>query len=365
MKWSWKIGKFAGIDVFMHVTFLLIIGLVAFNDYQRTGTLAGVLEGILFTLVLFGFVLMHEFGHALTARRYGIKTRDITLYPIGGVARLERMPDKPVQEFWVALAGPAVNVAIAILLFGWLTITGALSSPNGIDLTGGSFVERLLTVNLTLAVFNLIPAFPMDGGRVLRSILAMRLAYPQATRIAAIIGQGMAFLLGVVGFFSNPILVFIAVFVWIGASQEASMVETKSALEEIPVGRAMLTDFQTLTPGEAVSRAVELILAGSQTDFPVVEDKKVVGLLTRSDILTALSRSDQPVAVSAIMRSDFESVELNEQLDQALIRLQTSGYQTMPVTSRGNLVGLITAENISEFLMIRSALRQSRGFEPA
>ncbi len=364
MKWSWKIGTFAGIDVFMHVTFLLIIGLVAFNDFQRTGTLAGVLEGILFTLVLFGFVVLHEYGHALTARRYGIKTRDITLYPIGGVARLERMPEKPLQELWVALAGPAVNVAIAILLYGWITIFGALSPLTGIDLTGGSFVERLLAVNLTLAAFNLIPAFPMDGGRVLRSLLALRLAYPQATRIVATIGQGMAFLLGVVGFFTNPVLVFIAVFIWIGASQEASMVETKSSLEDVPVGRALLTDFRTLTPADSLGRAVELILAGSQTDFPVMDDKVVVGLLTRSDILAALSNQSQEISVSRIMRRDFELIEVNEGLEQALVRLQASGYQTMPVTSRGYLVGLVTVDNIGEFLMIRSTLRQARGFEP-
>jgi Zn-dependent protease/predicted transcriptional regulator len=365
MKSSWKIGTFAGIDVFMHATFLLIIGFVGLTNYQSTGTWTGVLEGILFTLVLFGFVVLHEFGHALTARRYGIKTRDITLYPIGGVARLERMPDKPTQEFWVALAGPAVNVALAIVLFGWQVISGALTSLAGVNLSGGSFVERLLAVNITLALFNLIPAFPMDGGRILRSMLAMRLEYPKATQIAAAVGQGMAFVLGLIGLFTNPFLIVIAVFVWIGAGQEASQVQIKSKLDGIPVGRALLTDFRSLSPDDPMNRAVAFILSGSQTDFPVVKDGVVVGLLRRDDILAALSRKAQGAPVSSIMRRDFASVEVNDALELALTRLQSSGYQTMPVTSLGHLVGLITADNIAEFLMIRSALRQSRSLEAA
>jgi Zn-dependent protease/CBS domain-containing protein len=365
MKWSWKIGTFAGIDVFMHATFLLIIGFVGLTNYQSTGTWTGVLEGIVFTLVLFGFVVLHEFGHALTARRYGIKTRDITLYPIGGVARLERMPDKPIQEFWVALAGPAVNVALSVLLFGWLVISGALTSLAGVNLSGGSFIERLLAVNITLAMFNLIPAFPMDGGRILRSLLAMRLEYAQATQIAAAIGQGMAFVLGVIGLFTNPFLIVIAVFVWIGAGQEASQVQIKSTLDGIPVGRALLTDFRSLTPVDPMNRAVAFILSGSQIDFPVVEDGVVIGLLRRDDILAALSREAQSAPVSSIMRRDFASIDVNDGLELALSRLQTSGYQTIMVTSRGHLVGLITADNIAEFLMIRSALRQSHSLEIA
>lgn len=235
MKWSWKITTIAGIDVFIHATFLLIIGWVGLTYWQQTGTLAGTLEGIFFTLLLFGCVVLHEFGHALTARRYGIKTRDITLYPIGGVARLERMPDRPIQELWVALAGPAVNVVIAVLLFGWLIITGTLAPLAGLSLSSGPFIERLLLVNVSLVLFNLIPAFPMDGGRVLRSLLALRMEYTRATQIAATIGQGLALLLGLLGLFSNPFLVFIAFFVWIGAGQEASMVQIKTALGGIPV----------------------------------------------------------------------------------------------------------------------------------
>lgn len=360
MKWSWKIGSFAGIDVFIHATFLLIIGWVGLSYWQQTRTLAGTLEGILFTLVLFGCVVLHEFGHALTARRYGIKTRDITLYPIGGVARLERMPDKPIQEFWVALAGPAVNVGIAALLFAWLVVSGTLAPLADLSMTGGPFIERLLLVNVSLVAFNMLPAFPMDGGRVLRSLLAMRLEYTRATQIAATIGQGMALLLGFVGLLNNPFLVFIALFVWIGASQETSMVQMKTALGGIPVRQTMLTDFQTLSPQDSLGQAVRLILSGSQTDFPVVEDGTVVGVLTRNDILAALSYQGQNALVGDVMRREFQVVDANEMLEPAFLRLQTCNCHTMPVTVHGQLVGLLTSDNIGEFLMIQSALRQPR-----
>ncbi|MEW5872640.1 MAG: site-2 protease family protein [Chloroflexota bacterium] len=360
MKWSWKIGSFAGIGVFIHATFLLIIGWVGLSYWQQTRTLAGTLEGIAFTLILFGCVVLHEFGHALTARRYGIKTRDITLYPIGGVARLERMPDQPIQELWVALAGPAVNVVIAALLFGWLLISGSLAPLAGLSLTAGPFVERLMLVNVSLVLFNLIPAFPMDGGRVLRALLALRLDYTRATQIAASVGQGLALLFGFVGLFTNPFLLFIAFFVWIGAAQEASLVQMKSALGGIPVGRATVTDFQALSPRDSLARAVELILAGSQTDFPVVENGSVVGVVTRNDVLAALSRQEQNAPVTSIMRRDFEVADANEMLETAFLRLQTCGCHTMPVTYQGRLIGLLTSDNVGEFLMIASALRQTR-----
>ena len=361
MRWSWKVGTFAGIDVFIHATFLLIIAWVGFSYWQQTGTLAGTLEGILFILLLFTSVVLHEYGHALTARRYGIKTRDITLYPIGGVARLERIPEKPIQELKVSLAGPAVNLVIAALLFGWLFISRLAAPLASIAATSGPFIERLMIINLSLAVFNLIPAFPMDGGRVLRAALALRLEYTQATQTAAAIGQGIAFVLGFIGLFSNPFLVFIALFVWIGAAQEASMVQMKTALGGIPVKRVTVTDFQSLTPQDRLSRAVDLILSGSQTDFPVVENGSVVGIVMRGDILAALSQQDKEVNIASLMRRDFEVVDASEMLESAFTRLQTCGCHTMPVTTGGQLVGLLTTDNVGEFLMIQSAMNKARG----
>ena len=269
MRWSWKLGKIAGIDLYIHATFLLIVGWVALSHWMQGQTLAATITGVAFVLALFGCVILHELGHALAARRYNIKTRDITLLPIGGLARLERMPEDPKQELWVALAGPAVNVVIAAALFLWLASTNSLVPVERLSVGAGSFLERLMVVNLFLVVFNMLPAFPMDGGRVVRALLATRLEYTRATSIAASLGQGMALLFGFVGLFINPFLVFIAVFVWIGAAQEASVVQMKTSLGGIPVSRAMVTDFRALDENATLSDAMRAILAGSQQDFPV------------------------------------------------------------------------------------------------
>jgi len=356
MTWQWKLGRFAGIDVYIHATFLLIIAFVAWSHWAQGA--ARVVDGILFVLAIFACVVAHEYGHALTARKFGIKTRDITLYPIGGVARLERMPDNPIQELWVALAGPAVNVVIAAGLLAWLLFANTLRPVGELTVTAGPFLERLLVTNLFLAGFNLIPAFPMDGGRVLRALLAMRLEYTRATGIAAVTGQGMALLFGLWGLFGgNPMLVFIALFVWIGAGQEASMVQMKSALAGIPVSRAMLTDFKTLASTDPLSRAVELVLQGSQQDFPVLANDAVAGILTRADLLKALTQQQPSTPVNAVMQRQFLQVEAGEMLESLFAHLQECRCHTVPVTRHGSLVGLITSDNIGEFLMIQAAFK--------
>jgi Zn-dependent protease/predicted transcriptional regulator len=359
MKWSWKITELAGIAIYVHATFLLIIGWVVLIHWSEGHTLAATVAGVLFVLALFVCVVLHELGHALMAKKYGIKTRDITLLPIGGVARLERMPDEPMQELWVALAGPAVNVAIAAVILIWLKVTGAWQPLDQLSMTGGSFLERIMVVNVFLVVFNMLPAFPMDGGRVLRALLATRMEYTQATQIAAALGQGMAFLFGFIGLFSNPFLLFIALFVWIGAAQEASMVQMKSALAGIPVRRAMLTDFRTLGPKDSLDRAVELVLAGSQQDFPVLENERVVGVLTQGNLLAALA-TRQAASVGEIMQREFQTVEPSEMLEIALGRLQSCECHTLPVLLKGKLVGLVTSENVGEFLMIQAALGKAK-----
>lgn len=362
MKWQWKLGRFAGIDVFIHATFLLIIGWVGYSHWLAHRDWIEVFKGIGFILALFGCVVLHEYGHALAARKYGIRTRDITLYPIGGVARLERMPDKPIEELWVALMGPAVNVVIAALVFAVLFLTEGLVPLTDLTVASGSFLERLLVVNVILVLFNLLPAFPMDGGRVLRALLAMRMEYVRATQIAANIGQGMAFLFGLVGLFGNPFLLFIAFFVYIGASQEASMVQMKDSISGIPVTRAMMTDFQVLSPRDTLARVVGLILSGSQHDFPVVDAMgRVAGVLERDAFIAALAREGQSAPVMDVMRRDVPEVDSHDMIEMALMRLQESGAKTLPVMHAGQFVGLITAENITEFLMIRSALKTANG----
>ncbi|MGE5723818.1 MAG: site-2 protease family protein, partial [Acidobacteriota bacterium] len=292
MKWSWKIGTFAGIAVHMHATFLLLLLWIAVSHWMQSGSLLVTAVGVAFILSLFLCVVLHEYGHALTARRFGIATKDITLLPIGGIARLERMPDKPNQELWVALAGPAVNLVLAAGLALYLVVTDHFEPVGQIGFTHGMFLERLLLANLFLVGFNLIPAFPMDGGRVLRALMAKRTEYVRATRIAAAIGQGLAFMFGLLGLFTNPFLIFIALFVWIGASQEAAMVETKLALESVSVKDAMISDFRTLAPQDRLTDAVQLILKGWQQDFPVLDQESLIGMLLRSDLIATVAKGE-------------------------------------------------------------------------
>ncbi len=360
MKWSWKLGEVAGIGIYVHPTFLLLIAWVAVSYWLDAGTLSAMLAGVGFILALFGCITLHELGHALMARRFDIKTRDITLLPIGGVARLERMPDRPLQELWVALAGPAVSVAIAVLLFAWLELTGGLEPLQELSVTRGPFLQRLAMVNLLLVAFNCLPAFPMDGGRVLRAVLAMRMEYTRATQVAAALGQVFAFLIGLLGLVSNPFLLFIALFVWVGAVQEANMVQVRAALAGIPVSRAMLTDFRTLRVDDTLRHAVELLLGGSQHDFPVLGDGRVVGVLTRADMLAALAQRDQSTPIADIMRRDFVVVDSFDMLESACQRLEASDCHTLPVSRGGQLVGLLTMDNLGEFLTIQSALGRGR-----
>ncbi|MDZ7337053.1 MAG: site-2 protease family protein [candidate division KSB1 bacterium] len=361
MKWSLNIGSFRGIPVRIHATFLLILAWVA-AGYLRQGHSLGVAAaGVAFVLAIFLCVVLHEFGHALVARKYGIRTRDITLLPIGGVARIERMPDDPRQELWLAVAGPSVNLAIAAILLFVLLATTALVPMHRLNVTTGPFLQRLLVVNLFLAGFNLIPAFPMDGGRVVRALLAMRMDYARATHVAATLGQGIALLFGFIGFFVNPFLIFIALFVWIGAAQESSVASMRTLFTDVPVSSAMLTDFRALHPDDSLQRAIDLVLAGYQQDFPVVVDGTVVGILSRNDLMTALAEHGRDYPVSAAMTSEFEVVESSEMLQNAMARLQGCKCHVMPVVSAGVLRGLLTPENIAEFMMIHSALERSTG----
>lgn len=355
MAWSWKFARIAGIDVRIHVTFVMLIGWIAMSHWSEGHDLRAVAEGVGYILVLFGCVVAHEFGHALTAAHYGIQTRDITLLPIGGLARLERMPDDPRQELWVALAGPAVNVVIAAGLFAWLRVTGTWEPLSALTVATGGFLERVLLANVTLVAFNLLPAFPMDGGRALRALLARRMEYARATERAAAIGQGLAVVFGFIGLFLNPMLLFIALFVWIGAGQEASMVQMKSALAGIAVRGAMLTDIRTLTPLSTLGDAVDLLLTSSQLDFPVVDGRQVVGMLTRTDLLAALTQQGRDGVVGRVMRVDFPAVGPDDLLEPALARLQGLDWRTIVVAEDDVLVGLVTMDNVGEFLMIHTA----------
>lgn len=365
MKWSIKLGRFAGIDVYVHATFLALMAFVVGSYLMAGEPIADAVEGTAFLLAVFGCVLVHEYGHALTARRFGIRTRDITLLPIGGVARLERMPDRPAQELWVALAGPAVNVVIAAGLALWILFTHALGLGGLWEEVGDSFAVQLLLVNVTLVLFNLIPAFPMDGGRVLRALLAMRLEYARATRIAARLGQGIACifaffgLLGIAGGAGNPMLLFIALFVWVGANQEATMAEMRSNFGAAQVRDAMMTRYEWLSPTESLERAVQLVMSGAQSDFPVLNEGHVVGVLTRRRLLSVLAQRGPSANVAEAMEVDFISVDAGASLEGFLRRHGGRPPSVVPVLDAGRLVGLVTWDNLTDFVLIRTALRAS------
>jgi Zn-dependent protease/CBS domain-containing protein len=356
MKWSLKLGKLLGIDVYLHFTFLLLLAFLGFVYWRATHNLDAALQGVAFIVAVFGCVLLHELGHALMARRYGIQTRDITLLPIGGIARLEKMPEKPMQEFWVALAGPAVNVVIAGVLLVGLAATGGFAPVEELGVTGGSFWQRLMVLNLFLVAFNLLPAFPMDGGRVLRALLAMRMGRRRATAIAANVGQAMAILFGVVGFLYNPILIFIAIFVYLGAQAEAGMVEMQSALAGLRVRDAMMTRFRTLRANDTLAKAVGELLAGSQQDFPVIDNDRPIGILRRNDLVKALSDGRREDLVTEGMSRDCETVDEASSLNSAVESMRERQCATMPVLAGGRIVGLLTLENISEMIMVNTAM---------
>src|ERR1043166_2008300 len=267
MGWSLPIFRIAGIQLRIHVTFLLLIAWLAFGYYSEGGS-AAALGRVIFILLLFVCVVLHEFGHAFAAKGFGINTPDITLLPIGGVARLERMPEEPKQELLIAIAGPLVNVVIALGLF---VAGGSTSLFQQETVERGSLISQLLMINILLVLFNLLPAFPMDCGRILRALLAKRLSYARATQIAATVGQGFAFVFGFIGLFGNPFLIFIALFVYIGASQEAALAQMKDVSRRFPVSSAMVREFRTLPETATLHEAVDALLATSQHDFPVVD----------------------------------------------------------------------------------------------
>ncbi|WP_424931576.1 site-2 protease family protein [Amaricoccus macauensis] len=355
MKWSFKLGRFAGIDVNVHATFFLLLAWFGYFYWSATGTVAGTLNGIALILLLFLCVLLHEYGHALAARRFGIRTKDITLLPIGGVAMLEKMPDDPKQEVIVALAGPAVNVAIAAFLFLLIALGGQEGSLLQFDVDRGSLLPTLLTTNIILAIFNLLPAFPMDGGRVLRAVLAMRMDRVRATRHAATVGRALALLFGFLGLTGNPLLILIAIFVWVGAGAEADATEVDARLSQKPVGLAMITDFHTLHPGDPLARAVDLTLSGTQKHFPVVENGELRGVASQSAILRGLRDFGVEGQVGEIMGS-AHTAEVGTSLDVLLRDLQETDVRIVCITRAGKLAGLVDLENISEYLRIQEAL---------
>jgi Zn-dependent protease len=318
-----------------------------------------------FIVAVFVCVVLHELGHALAARRFGVRTRDIIILPIGGVARLERIPENPTHELVIAVAGPAVNVLIAAAILAFLIATGALAALPGPGadvaayLRDAGFLHNLMAVNIFLVLFNLLPAFPMDGGRVLRALLHYVLDYPTATRIAAGVGQVMAVGFVLLGIFWSPMLILIALFVFLGAGAEAQAVQQRSVVTGLSVADAMMREFHTLDAADPLSLAAERLLAGSQQDFPVVAREgggRVQGILLRSDLVRALASSGADARVGEAMRRDCPVVAPTDPLDGVFQIMRESGFTALPVVNGQAVVGLITAENVGELMLIRQAM---------
>ncbi len=358
MKWSLKLGRVSGIPIQVHWTFLILIAWIVLIHASRGASTVQVIGGVLLVLAVFGCVVLHELGHALTAQRFGIRTRDITLLPIGGVARLERMPEDPKQELLVAVAGPAVNVVIAGLLFVVLEVGGIIRPMDEVMVVGGNFFVQLMWINVILVLFNILPAFPMDGGRILRALLARKMDFLRATQIAASIGQAMAMLFGLVGLlFGNPFLLFIAIFVYLGAGAEAQHARVRTALEGVTVSDAMMTRFRALGPRDTLRTAVEELLAGAQQDFPVLDGDRLLGILLRTVLVKAVKERGRDTLLGEVMQRDCAVVGIDDPLHQALTRMRAAKCSMLPVVHHGVLVGLLTLENVGELLMVSTAVR--------
>jgi stage IV sporulation protein FB len=356
MKWSYTIGRIAGTEIKVHLTFLVLLAYLAFSGYQQAGGEGAVAASVML-LALFACVLLHEFGHIFMARRFGVRTPDVILLPIGGVARLERIPSEPRQEFLIAIAGPLVTLAIAVVLYGVLAIGG---SPPRLGWLGGneSLLDFLFRANVLLLGFNLIPAFPMDGGRVLRAFLASRLGMVRGTRLAANLGQALATVGGLYGLLQGQeMLALVAFFVFLGAGAEASAVETRAAGEGLNVAQMMVTQFRTIPVHATLAQAVELLLATEQREFPVVDNLgHTEGILTRDNLIKGLSQRGPNSTVAEAMTADAPAVSPTLAFDQALDRLRSSGLPAIPVVDAGGaLVGLLTLDNVTDLLLVRRA----------
>jgi len=365
MSWSLNIGSVAGTAVRIHVTFLLLLAWIFGVSYFSSGPQAAW-NALIFVVLLFLCVLLHEFGHIFTARAFGIRTPEVILLPIGGVSRLEHIPERPREEFLIAVAGPLVNIVIALVLM----LIGVAKLPTdplaALANNDGSMIERLAVVNLFLALFNLLPAFPMDGGRVLRALLASRLGYLHATETAAMIGQWVAFALGFLGLFGNPLLIFIAIFVYLAAAAEAHVVAIRAMSRGVPVTAAMLTQFVTLTPDEHIDAAVDTLLHTRQGEFPVVDGMgRPLGILARNDLIRALRERGASAHVGDAMREGLPTVSNRSRLEDAFRLLQEKSVPAVGITDpAGRLVGLVTSETIGEMLMVHQAKPDGRNIGP-
>jgi Zn-dependent protease len=368
MNWSYRVARVAGIDIKIHITFFLIVGLGAFQWGVPHG-LTGAWFGALLVLLLFACVTLHELGHSLTARLVGIPTREIVLLPLGGIAFLERNPTRPIHELVIAAAGPLVNVVIATVLvlisgaaitLGWLEGQPFLPSTEQTP-SIATLLLWLLSANIGLALFNLIPAFPLDGGRILRAILAMGMSYGRATHITVILGQGLAISIGLFGLLGgNLLLVVIAIFIFLSADQEHGATQARTVLNTRRVGDAYNKHALVLTIGDKVSTAVDYILTSYQPDFAVMQGSKPIGIVTRNDVLRALANGTRDSYVQEIMQRNIVRVDAETPLDEVQRIMEEQRTRVAAVYERETFLGLVGMEDLAEaYVVIAFQQRQA------
>lgn len=360
MNGSLHIGTFAGIRVQIHWTFWLLIVWIILRDLFLGNSLESMVWNTVFVAVLFVCIVLHEYGHALTARKFGVNTEKITLLPIGGVANLEDMPSDPRQEFLVAVAGPLVNVGIALLLYPLVSVEAFVNrSPEELQqmlstINATNFLFYLLSANVILVLFNLLPAFPMDGGRVLRALLSMKMDRVRATRVASGVGQFLAMIFFFIGIFYNPLLLLIAIFVFFGAQAESKMVEQMNLLQGYKVQDAMMTDITMIRPDDTLQNMVDTLISGTEKNFVVVEGGRVQGVLFQDDLIQSIQKNARDTKVKEIMSTDFETVQTGDEL--AGIFQKARGVQNtfFPVLDGKEVKGTIDMENLNEFITLQT-----------
>lgn len=355
-KWSLYLGSPWGIKIFVHWTFLILIAWIFIMHFRAGNGIREGLSGVLFILALFTCVVMHEFGHALTARRFKVYTRDITLYPIGGIASLESMPSKPIEEFQVAVAGPTVNLVIAALLWIYFKSTGhvlSFENTQNIHMTGAAFGLNLIYVNIILAVFNLIPAFPMDGGRVLRSLLSMKINASKATSVAVTIGQIIAIAFVFLGFFYDFWLIFIGLFIFLGAGAESKTEELKHAIEGVKAENIMMTNFMTINSDVTLETAAEKLLGSNEKSLLVMENGTLLGILDYKNIVEGLHKGQQHQRVADFTTKDIYQFDIDEYISDKLLQILQGGQSLFPVIKGGKVVGVISSGNLYRWLQSR------------
>ncbi|WP_435412716.1 site-2 protease family protein [Psychroserpens mesophilus] len=359
MKSNLGLGRLFGIKIRIHWTFSFLIVWIIFDELQSGGNIQSIMFNLALVVAVFLCVVLHELGHALTAKQFGIQTSKITLLPIGGLASLDKLPESPKQELLVVVAGPLVNLVIALALYVAIPVQNYIHlnfteiMTSLMSFTLQNFLFYLFIVNVGLVLFNCIPAFPLDGGRVLRALLALKMNRLKATQIAATIGQIIAVFLLLVGLLFNPFLIFIALFIFLGAYGENQMVQHLNFIKGHSVEEAMLINISVFKPSDSIDLVINKIISGTETNFVVVDEGTVKGILYHKRIV---ENSNKNVLVEAIMERDFKCVDSSDSLKKIYHLIYNEKQEFYPVLSQGKLVGAIDTVNLNEYIALQSKL---------